>query len=624
MKRFARLYDELDDSNRTSDKIASLERYFRGVPAADAAWGLYFLSGRRTKRAITSNVLRKCAVEASGLPEWLLSECHAAVGDFSETLALVIPDHGMTTSQPSDRSGKDSLDLTLKDVAERLILPLPMCNETEAGALIREAWSILNARERYVFHKLLSVNFRVGVQRRLVARALANAAGIDAAIMEHRLLGEYAPTAEAFSAILSAAGPNDDATKPYPFCLATPLESPPAPDTDASAWQVEWKWDGIRAQVIRRSGRGGRLAVVRDGVVVWSRGEEVITDQFPELRALALALPRDVVLDGEVLAWEETASRRGPLPFAVLQTRLNRKHRNDRSEHGLFDQTDLVYMAYDLIEVDGEDWRSRPLRERRLMLESIVKEARATSPRSVLRLSESVPVSTWGDVGMVRAGATQAGAEGVMLKPINSEYHVGRIRGDLLGDPANAGWWKWKIDPMTLDGVLIAAQLGSGKRASLYTDYTFGLWKDGILLPFAKAYSGLSDDEIARVDSFVRTHTLRRLGPVCLVKPGLVFEIAFEAIRESPRHKSGIAVRFPRIARWRDDKRAEDADTVESARLLLNVRYGSMSPTTPAKKRSGQMSTPRGSRRSRAAGTDRAGYATQFDLFGPAPTGGGA
>ncbi|MGE4197395.1 MAG: ATP-dependent DNA ligase, partial [Phycisphaerales bacterium] len=559
MKRFARLYAELDESNRTSEKIAALERYFRDAPARDAAWGLHFLSGRRLKRAIKSSVLWRCALDASGLPEWLLSECHAAVGDFSETLALVMPAH---LEQPdgngADQSSAGS-DLPLHELVERFILPLPACDERAAEALLRRAWSRLSVRERFVYHKLLSTNFRVGVQRRMVARALASVAGIDVAVMEHRLLGDYSPAAESFRAILSAAGPRDDAARPYPFCLASQLEAPPADATDARPWQVEWKWDGIRAQLIRRNGH----------VVVWSRGEEVITDQFPELGAVAAALTRDAVLDGEVLAWNESPTGGGPLPFSVLQTRLNRK----RVSKGLFARTDLVFMAYDLLEIAGKDIRPCPLHERRTLLEQIASDA-GDAP---LRRSPIVPCRTWSDVARARDRATDVGAEGVMLKPLDSAYHVGRIRGDLLGDPAAAGWWKWKIDPLTLDAVLIAAQLGSGKRASLYTDYTFGLWHEGNLLPFAKAYSGLTDDEISRVDSFVRKNTLRKLGPVCVVKPTLVFEIAFEAIRESNRHKSGIAVRFPRIARWRSDKQAEDADTVETARSLLHLRYGSMS-----------------------------------------------
>lgn len=605
MKRFARLYADLDESNRTTEKIAALERYFREAPPIDAAWGLYFLSGRKLKRSIKSSVLWRSALEVSGLPEWLLSECHAAVGDFSETLALVMPDYSTdaasassgvsdivasstapsstapsstaTVDAPAELSSGEfapapSTDLALHEIVRRYIQPLPSLGEEAAAVLLREAWSRLNIRERYVYHKLLSVNFRVGVQRRLVARALANVANIDAAIMEHRLLGDYTPTAAAFEAIISAAGPQDDAARPYPFCLATQLESPPPAETDASTWQVEWKWDGIRAQLIRRAGR----------ILVWSRGEELITDQFPELETIANALSRDVVLDGEVLAWEEPPIHTGPLPFAVLQTRLNRK----RVESGLFDRTDLVFMAYDLLEIDGADCRATPLRERRVMLESLMPDMQHVP----LRLSPVVRAATWGEIAASREQATQMGAEGVMLKPFHSPYNVGRVRGDLLGDPARAGWWKWKIDPLSLDAVLIGAQLGSGKRASLYTDYTFGLWSDGKLLPFAKAYSGLTDDEIARVDSFVRRHTLKKMGPVCAVKPSLVFEIAFEAIRESNRHKSGIAVRFPRIARWRDDKRAEDADTLESARALLNVRYGSMSPTKPTKKRSNSSS----------------------------------
>lgn len=615
MKRFSLLYTELDESNRTSQKLHALERYFSEAPPEDAAWGLFFLTGRKLRRAVRYSVLKRSAIEVSGLPAWLFDECHAAVGDFSETVALLLP-HAAPEGEEGDgdpgvprRAASAHVapePLPLHQLVQRYITPLGAGTDQQAAVLLKQAWARLSATERFVYHKLLSVNFRVGVQKRLVVRALATVAHVDPAVMEHRLMGGSAPTAEAYLRVIAPHAELDDVGRPYPFFLATHLEGVPSDTVEPRHWQLEWKWDGIRAQLVRRTSLNGSPAVV-----VWSRGEEVITGQFPELSRIARALPCDAVLDGEVLAWSDQAqpgdskpvlapdSGRGetplalvgrPLPFGVLQTRLNRTAA--AAEPGLFDRTDLVFMAYDLLECAGVDLRARPLAERREQLERLAAEVPSEVP---LRLSPVMRVQEWSEAAALRERASTIGAEGLMLKPLASPYGVGRTRGDLQGDAAGAGWWKWKIDPLSLDAVLIAAQPGSGRRASLYTDYTFGLWHEGTLLPFAKAYSGLDDAEIARVDAFVRRHTLAKMGPVRAVKPQLVFEIAFEAIRESPRHKSGVAVRFPRIARWRHDKAPEQADTLEAARALLGLTRGSMAPLAPVRK-SGRAVTPRGPR----------------------------
>jgi DNA ligase-1 len=403
---------------------------------------------------------------------------------------------------------------------------------------VLDAWRRFDRQQRFVMHKLVSGSFRVGVSRQLVVRALARVADVDAAIMTHRLMGHWTPTASDYQELLAGTRA-DDPAQPYPFYLAHPLEQMPAALGDPGEWLAEWKWDGIRAQLIRRAGR----------VMLWSRGEELINESFPEIVQIGDHLPDGTVLDGEVLAWEDER----PLPFALLQRRLGRKS----VQPMLWPDVPLIYMAFDLLEHDGTDRRTLPQTQRRRMLAQLLAHLPAGLP---FRISETVGFEDWEQLSSERAAARDRQVEGVMLKRRSAEYKVGRPRGD---------WWKWKVDPYTVDAVLISAQHGSGKRASLFTDYTFGVWDSGELVPVAKAYSGLTDDEIRDVDQFVRKNTTERHGPVRAVTPRLVFELAFEGLQPSTRHKAGLALRFPRMARWRHDKRPAEADTLESLVRLL-------------------------------------------------------
>lgn len=552
MRAFHQLFTELDRTTRTADKVAALEKYFRAAPPADAAWALWFLSGQRLKRAVKTIHLRQWAAEAAGLPIWMLEECYEHVGDLGETLALLLPDNPGATP------------LSLAQLAEQRLRPLVGASEARQRELLRQTWAELNTSQRFLWHKLIMGNFRVGVSRALLIRALAQIAGVDAAVMTHRLMGEWRPTAEDFVRLLSGENDGDDPAKPYPFHLASPLEGEASALGDVRDWQCEWKWDGIRAQLIRRAGQ----------VVLWSRGEEIITSGFPEIAEVATALPDGTVLDGEVLAWREER----PLTFARLQRRLNRR------EAGASLQTEVpvVFMAYDLLETDGVDWRERPLRERRAALAEIVERAKTAprpkrhvavqgdlfdlepldpaAPATALRLSGEVAVASWDHVARRWHEARQLGTEGLMLKHRESSYGVGRQRGV---------WWKWKVAPFLCDAVLIAAQPGHGRRATLFTDYTFGVWSGKDLVPVAKAYSGLTDEEIAEVDAFVRANITGRFGPVRSVNAELVFELAFEGVAPSSRHKSGLALRFPRIHRWRRDKPPREADTLETLLELV-------------------------------------------------------
>ncbi|MGB0767541.1 MAG: ATP-dependent DNA ligase [Phycisphaeraceae bacterium] len=531
MRRFTDLYLTLDATTKTNDKVSAMRDYFADAPAEDACWAVAALSGKGITRSIKSGLLRQWAAEASGYEPWLIERCYRVVGDLSETLALIVP-------EPKEA---DRVDEPLHVVVRDRLQPLFLHEAAQQKAIVLEMWSRFGKDERFLFHKLLRGGLRVGVSRGLVVRALAEAAGLDPAVVDHRLTGHWRPSAEAYVAIFADEADAPTPGKPYPFMLASPLETEPSDLGPIDDWQIESKWDGIRAQLIRREGE----------VFVWSRGEEQVADGFPEVVAAARGLGDDAVLDGELLAWEDGRA----LPFGQLQKRLGRR----RVELSLFPEVPVVFMAYDALEVAGRDLRAEPMRARRAALEALLDGQRD------LILSPLLELDDWLGVGERVAGAREVGVEGVMLKKRDSPYLPGRVRGP---------WWKWKAEPYTIDAVLVQGQTGSGRRAGLYTSYTFAVWDAGELVPITKAYSGLSNDEIERVDRFIRSNTRARHGPVRVVKPELVFEIAFEGLQASTRHKSGIAFRFPRMSRWRDDKQAKDADTLDAVRALLKIHTG--------------------------------------------------
>jgi DNA ligase 1 len=535
MKAFANLYAALDGTTRTSAKTDALVAYFEAAPPEDAAWAVYFLTGNRPRQAVKTTFLHAWAAEAARLPDWLFAESYDAVGDLAETIALILPAPGRRDDVPLHRW-----------IEERL-LPLRALDESRQRTALHEYWDELEGTERFVFNKLITGAFRVGVSELLVIRALAAVSGVDAKVIAHRLAGTWEPSAANYRRLVSKENDAFDLSKPYPFFLAHPVEGEPAALGDASEWQAEWKWDGIRGQLVKRKGQ----------LFLWSRGEELISHQFPDILDAAAVLP-DCVLDGEVLAVKGDQV----LPFNALQKRLGRKNPGKK----VLQDTPAIFLAYDLLEFEGEDWRSRPLHERRAQLHRIIYSL-PIEPGTlrVLQLSDLVRAPSWETLAIARQESRARGTEGLMLKRRDSAYGVGRPRGD---------WWKWKIEPYTIDCVLIYAQRGHGKRASLYTDYTFGVWRNGEtgreLVPFAKAYSGLSDEEIAEVDGFIRKNTLEKFGPVRTVKPELVFELAFEGIQRSSRHKSGVAVRFPRMARIRRDKKIEEADSLDTILRMID------------------------------------------------------
>lgn len=527
MRRFSALYEALDRTTSTNAKVAALVDYFRAAPPADAAWAVFFLTGRRLKRVVPSAGLRAWSQEVTGIPDWLLGECYSAAGDFGELVALALD---------AVPPGPPEPDLSLAVWVEARLLPLQAADPAAQRASVIQWWLGLPRAERFLLNKLLTGEFRVGVSHTLVVRALATAAGSEPTTIAARLMGDWTPSADWFAAVTTTEATAADASQPYPFYLASPLEGAPSDLGDRADWLVEWKWDGIRAELIRRGGN----------TWLWSRGEELITARFPEIAAAATHLPDGTVLDGEVLAYKDGR----PMPFSALQQRIGRQKQIAQ----IMRTVPVVFVTYDALEHHGVDIRQEPLRHRRAVLSQLVPA------ESVLRVSEEVEVPTWEELASLRLESRARGVEGFMLKRLDSPYGVGRRKG---------AWWKWKIDPLTVDAVLMYAQPGNGRRASLLTDYTFGVWDNGQLVPVAKAYSGLSNAEIEEMDRWIRRHTVERHGPVRAVEPIQVFELGFEAIAPSTRHKSGIAVRFPRMLRWRTDKLAGDADTLETLKKLI-------------------------------------------------------
>ena len=539
LRLFAQLYEAIDSTTSTNAKVAAMARYFATAPHADAAWAVYFLTGRRLKRLAAPGAVREWALAAAELEPWLLEECYAIVGDGAETIALVMDQVPPAPAEP---------DVPLAQWVEGRLLTLRDVDAAGQQARVIAWLRALDRLQRFVLLKLVTGEFRVGVSHTLVVRALAQAAGLPATVVAARLMGDWSPSPEWFTAVLSQSETDQDRSRPYPFYLASPLDGSPEALGDPAEWLVEWKWDGIRAQLVRRAGQ----------VHLWSRGEELITHRFPEIAAAATRLPDGTVLDGEVLAFRDEA----PLPFSALQQRIGRQKQVAQMVRAV----PAVLMAYDMLEDEGEDVRAQPLDERRRRLVHRLTAGRGgEAAEGVLRVSPIVHAATWEALAEERSASRARGVEGLMLKRRSSPYGVGRKRGD---------WWKWKIEPYTIDAVLVYAQPGSGRRASLLTDYTFAVWDGPELVPIAKAYSGLSNAEIDEMDRWIRRHTRERFGPVRHVEPTHVFELGFEGIARSPRHRSGIAVRFPRMLRWRRDKTAAEADTLDAVRRLLESVEG--------------------------------------------------
>ena len=525
MQIFAELVHKLDQSTKTGDKLDALAWFFKHASDSDSVWVVAIFCHRRPQRQVTTKQLRTWCQEKSGIPDWLFEESYQAVGDLAETIALLLPST-TGTHHLSLTEWIEWLQNLKKDVEE------------EKKTKVLTAWDQFTSLERFVFNKLITGGFRIGVSKNLLIQALANYSGLSQAQVAHRLMGNWNPEKISLKDLLYPDDLEEDQSKPYPFFLAHPIESNFQENFSTSEWLAEWKWDGIRGQLIRRGQQS----------FVWSRGEELVNDKFPEILEFLDQVPDGTVLDGELLAFKED----GPLPFSVLQTRISRKSLSKK----ILNEAPVSFIAFDLLEWEGKNLRNEPLSRRKALLEELVNLV--NHPK--LKLSETIPFSSWEELAQVRENARELQTEGLMLKKKDSPYETGRKRG---------AWWKWKLDPLHIDGVLIYAQKGHGRRADLFTDYTFGVWDGEVLVSFAKAYSGLTDKEIREVDAYVKKNTKEKFGPVRTVSPGLVFEIAFEGIQASPRHKSGVALRFPRIARWRKDKTIDQANHLADLKALL-------------------------------------------------------
>lgn len=529
MKQFAELIRTLDSTNKTTLKVEALAHYFKTASDKDKVWTIAILSHRRPPRPVNTRLMREWASAFSKIPLWLFEESYHIVGDLAETIALVIP--------PSEESSEKSLNQFLQEIIE-----LKAHSEEEKKEYLYDNWFSLNYYERFVFTKLITGSFRIGVSQKLMTRALSKATEIDEDILAYKLMGNWDPATTTFTNLVLEEKPEDYLSKPYPFYLAYAIEDEPQSLGDVKEWAAEHKWDGIRSQVIIRNGE----------LFVWSRGEELVTDKYPEFEKFINLIPDGTVIDGEILPFPKNEIG----TFKDLQTRIGRKNITKK----LLEKTPVILKAYDILEWKGEDIRENAYKKRREILEQLFTEV--ASEEIPLHLSSTISFQTWDEVAKERERSREVKSEGLMLKRWDSPYLVGRKKGD---------WWKWKVDPLTIDAVLTYAMRGHGRRSNLFTDYTFGLWDDEKeeLVTFAKAYSGLTDAEFRKVDAWIKKNTLERFGPVRSVTPHHVFEIAFEGIAESSRHKSGVATRFPRILRWRKDKKIEEANTLEDLKALI-------------------------------------------------------
>lgn len=537
MKQFAQLIEVLGTSTKTTTKLNAIQHYFSAAKDEDKIWVIALFTGKRPKRSVSSALLRLWSMEIVGIEPWLFEESYHTVGDLAETIALLLPEKNESVIEEGEEK---SLSWYMK-----ILMSLGKENDEIKKQFVTQSWAKMTVNEIFVFNKLMTGGFRIGVSQKMMVNAIAKTTDVSPSVIAHRIMGNWQPQNTTFENLLSLEHSSADNSKPYPFYLAYAIENEIDNLGHPEEWQAEWKWDGIRGQIIKRN----------DELFVWSRGEELMTEKFPEYKILESLLPNGIAIDGEIISLATLADQTNfaPLPFAALQTRIGRKTITKKQ----LTEAPVGLIAYDLLELDGEDLRQLSLLERRNKLQEIINKIN----QPFVHLSPVITFADWNALKKIRTKARDMGSEGLMLKRKTSTYQVGRKRGD---------WWKWKIDPLTIDAVMIYAQKGHGRRSNLYTDYTFAVKDGDKLVSFAKAYSGLTDKEFAQVDAFVKRNSIEKFGPVRTVKPELVFELAFEGIAASNRHKSGVALRFPRISRWRKDKKPDEINTLEDLKEILN------------------------------------------------------
>ena len=556
-RSFGNLINNLEQCNSTKKKINLISVFIKDIDPRDGSWILLLLMSTRQKRVITGRRLKDILQASFRMPSWLIDDCFAQVGDSAETISLLWPqlkseltDANIECSEVYNKLFNEPKESKpLHWWMETLLPAIKDATETTQNRLILKLWSDIADQDHYLTNKLITGGFRNGVSKGLVVKSIAQAYELDESTVLERLMKPIEINNIWFQELTHPVSINrtDRGAIPYPFYLASPVEIEKIKETPPADWRLEYKWDGIRGQLIKRD----------TGAYLWSRGEELVNHVFPEIIEMAENLPDGTVLDGEILCWQKDV--RKPMAFASLQRRLGRKTVNKK----LLKECPTVFLAYDILEHKSIDIRAYNLRDRLKLLESV----QLNYNHPCLVIDNEKEFAEWEELIQLRDRARLEGAEGLMIKKISSHYLSGRKRGY---------WWKYKHDPMTLDAVLIYAQAGTGKRANLFTDYTFALWddsnkysKDRKLVTFAKAYSGLNNSELMELDKWIRTHTIERYGPTRVVEQKQIFEIAFEGVMESKRHKCGLAVRFPRIHRWRIDKPVMEADCIEQAQALL-------------------------------------------------------
>ena len=540
LNKFSKLFEDLDSNNSSNKKVNSLTKYFKLNNNLNNILTIYLLIGKKNKRFISGKSLREYYANIYKIPKWLIDECYSKVGDSAEVIALLLQDKIL------EKNIKD--DISLNELINEILPKLKKLDENKKKLYIKSLWEKISKDNQLIFNKILSGTFRIGVSKGLVVKAISNMTGVDESIILHRLMGELEPIEETYMFLINQKLEQKELDyKPYPFQLANTFDERIKETISVDKYQFESKWDGIRSQIIKRS----------NNISIWTRGEELVNKTFPELIKIISHFKNDFVLDGEILIWDENKNR--PKNFSLLQKRLGRKSPSLKIQKDL----PVVFMAYDILEINGKDIRSKILSERRNILEksfsNLISEDKSIIGK--IKITKLHQISNWIDLEEVKNSARKSNTEGLVIKDKQSEYEPGRRKGN---------WWKYKIDPMQLDGILIYARPGSGKRADLYTDYSFGIWEDNKLVKFANAYSGLNNEEIRELDKWIRRNTLEKFGPVRSVKPELVFEISFDNIQISKRHKSGIALRFPRITKWRRDKNIMEADNLENALKMIS------------------------------------------------------
>ncbi|MGB0914279.1 MAG: cisplatin damage response ATP-dependent DNA ligase, partial [Phaeobacter italicus] len=478
----------------------------------------------------TAKMLCEWAAEQADLPLWLLQESQAVVGDMAETIALVLP-------RPTCQS-----DISLSDLIS-LIADLATLREDQKRDRVQSVWDKLGVDERCLFNKLITGGFRVSVTQKQMARALARVSGLNETALIHRLAKGWKPDQISFAEFIAADSEGDDASHPYPIFPTRPLEGLPPKLGLARNWVSEWKWDGIRGQLIVRNRRH----------YIWSRSQELVTERFPELGRSADFLPDGTVIDGEIIAWQAGL----PLPLNAVEKRIGRK----TVPKALLRDAPCILMAFDLLEQDGIDLRPLPLKDRQARLQRLMRDVPCEAG---LRLSEQIEFDDWNELTSIRAIARDRRTRGVMLKHRESPYPA---------TPEQGNWRAWEVDPLTMDAVMIYAQSGQGRALTPVTELTLAVWSGNELVPIAKVRPELSTAELGELTAWIQKNTTQRFGPVRQVTPQQVFGLAFDTVCESPRHKSGISLRNPRLTRWHRDSPVQQATTLDDLRVLLS-RYG--------------------------------------------------